>query len=264
MSPTSSNSTVPPCASSSKPFRSWLAPVKEPRRWPKSSPSTRPGESAARQIGTNGPLLRRLWRWIAPRHQLFAGSALTRDQHRHVGRRDQGNALEQALHYLRGSDQGFECGRRRGLELAAGARLPFLERSLEHGPGLIQIKRLDQVLKSAPLHGPHHGLEIAKSRDHDDRRVAEPIAKSPQGGEPVHAGQSDVEHDGIERGDGGDFESLFGRRGDIHRVSEVGEKLAKGPADARLVVDDQDAAHRGSSAVTLARGSVKQKRVRMA
>ena len=64
-SPSSSRSTVPPSASSSRPLRSTVAPVNAPRWWPKSSPSIRPGLSAARQTGKNARRLRVLWRWIA-------------------------------------------------------------------------------------------------------------------------------------------------------------------------------------------------------
>ena len=56
-------------------------------------------------------------------------------------------------------------------------------------------------------------------------------------------GQADVEHDRVERAAVGDLQALLGRGGDLDVVPLVGEGLAERPADARLVVDDQDAAH---------------------
>jgi len=47
MSPISSSSTVPFCASSKEPARRSSAPVKAPFSWPKSSLSRRPADSAA-------------------------------------------------------------------------------------------------------------------------------------------------------------------------------------------------------------------------
>ena len=68
---------------------------------------------------------------------------------------------------------------------------------------------------------------------------------------PSTPGQADVEHDGVERAAGGDLQALLDRGGDLDVVPLVAERLAERPADARLVVDDQDAAHaapRGVSA----------------
>ena len=75
--------------------------------------------------------------------------------------------------------------------------------------------------------------------------------------EPVHAGQADVEHDRVERARIGDPQALLGGRGDLDVVPLVGEGLAECPADARLVVDDQDAAHAAPF-----RGPVRRREVR--
>ena len=60
---------------------------------------------------------------------------------------------------------------------------------------------------------------------------------------PSMPGQPDVEHHGIERARGGSPQAFLRRRSDFHVMPQVGEGLAKRPADARLVIDDQDAAH---------------------
>ena len=87
-SPISSRRTVPPAASSSRPLRSWTAPVNDPFKCPKSSRSTRLGLRAARQIGKNGPPLPAAVAVNRPGDELLAGSALPGNQHRDVGRRD--------------------------------------------------------------------------------------------------------------------------------------------------------------------------------
>ena len=52
ISPISSRKIVPPRASSNRPFLSATAPVKDPRRWPKSSDSSSPSGSAPQLTGT--------------------------------------------------------------------------------------------------------------------------------------------------------------------------------------------------------------------
>ena len=120
-SPISSSSTVPPLASSRSPLRSCTAPVNDPLMCPKSSRSTRLGierGQADRQEWAVAPAAVAMNR---PRDQLLAGPALARDQHGHVGRRDQCDALEQLLHGRRRTDQAsrFRCADGPGL----GSRL---------------------------------------------------------------------------------------------------------------------------------------------
>jgi len=64
-SPTSSRKMVPPCASSKRPTRRSMAPVKAPFTWPNSSLSTRPAEMAAQFTLTSGRCRRGLRSWIA-------------------------------------------------------------------------------------------------------------------------------------------------------------------------------------------------------
>ena len=65
VSPISSMKSVPPLASSKRPRRARMAPVKAPRAWPKSSLSSRVSVMAAQLTGTNGWALRRLPAWMA-------------------------------------------------------------------------------------------------------------------------------------------------------------------------------------------------------
>src|SRR3954469_2197474 len=64
-SPTSSRNSVPRCASSKRPIRVWVAPVKAPRSWPNISLSTRSRGIAAQLTRTNGLSRRGLASWIA-------------------------------------------------------------------------------------------------------------------------------------------------------------------------------------------------------
>ncbi len=59
MSPISSRKSVPLSACSKRPWLRWLAPVKAPFSWPKSSLSIRSRGIAAMLMATNGPLRRR-------------------------------------------------------------------------------------------------------------------------------------------------------------------------------------------------------------
>ena len=145
---------------------------------------------------------------------------------------------------------------------AAGSRgLARLEGPRDDGRRLVEVERLDQVVEGAPLHRPHGGLQVAEGRDDDDRRGADALAERAHRGQAVHARQADVEHDGVERARAGDLQALLDRGGDLHVVPLVGERLAERPADARLVVDDQDAAHAAPRGVSARCGKVRRKRV---
>ena len=65
ISPISSRKTVPPSAVSKRPSRFSVAPVNDPRSWPKSSLSSSAGGSAAQCTATNGARARGLAWWIA-------------------------------------------------------------------------------------------------------------------------------------------------------------------------------------------------------
>jgi len=64
ISPISSSRIVPPEAASNSPRWSCVAPVKAPRRWPKSSLSRSDSGSAAQLTATKGSLARALAAWM--------------------------------------------------------------------------------------------------------------------------------------------------------------------------------------------------------
>ena len=77
----SSRKIVPPCASSNRPGRSLIAPVKAPRSWPNSSDSISVSERMAQLTGTNGLCRRRAGLVDEVGDQLLAGAGLAGDQH---------------------------------------------------------------------------------------------------------------------------------------------------------------------------------------
>ena len=85
---------MPPCASSKRPVRRSVAPVKAPRSWPKSSLSTRPLGSAAQLTLMSGRLLRGLREWIARAISSLPVPVSPRMRTEESGRRDQVDLLE--------------------------------------------------------------------------------------------------------------------------------------------------------------------------
>ena len=65
MSPISSRNKVPPLASSKRPRRAPVAPVKLPRACPKSSLSNTPSAMAPQSTAMKAPAARALEAWIA-------------------------------------------------------------------------------------------------------------------------------------------------------------------------------------------------------
>ena len=122
------------------------------------------------------------------------------------------------------------------------ARL-FLERAPDDRRCLIEVEWLDEVIERTSFERPHCGFQVAERRDHDDRHPAEPFAERPHCGQAVHSRQPDVEHDDVQIVVASDLQTFLGRGGDLDLVAQVAERFAKGPADACLVIHDQDAAH---------------------
>ncbi len=80
ISPTSSSKIVPPCASSKRPRRSAMAPVKAPRTWPKSSDSSKVSDRAPQFWATNFRVPAAAALVDQPGEQLLAGARLAAQQ----------------------------------------------------------------------------------------------------------------------------------------------------------------------------------------
>jgi hypothetical protein len=94
-SPISSRNTVPPSPSSNLPIARADAPVKAPRSCPNSSLSSSVSGIAAQLIATKRAAARGRELVDRAREELLAGSALSLEEHRRVGR---GDALDLRAH----------------------------------------------------------------------------------------------------------------------------------------------------------------------
>ena len=85
---------MPPSASSNRPMRRAIAPVKAPFSWPNSSLSTSPAGRAAQLTLISGLAARRLVEWIARAISSLPGAGLAVDQDGGVGRRHPADLVE--------------------------------------------------------------------------------------------------------------------------------------------------------------------------
>ncbi len=171
--------------------------------------------------------------------QFLAGAAFSAQQDAGLRGGRQRDAFEHLLHHGRSSHQPggvFRAGRRR--ELRPAGHCPP-DRPL----GRLQVERLNQVLERALADGLDGRVQIAVGGDDDDRRIAATLAQLLHRRQAVQAGQADVEHHGIGRLLGGQFQRLLGGRGRDHFVAQAFPQAAQGPADARFVIHDQQSRH---------------------
>ena len=196
MSPISSRNSVPPCASSKRPRRSVLAPVKAPRSWPNSSASSRSRGIAAAFSATKGPPARAM-AVQRPRHQLLAGAGLARDQHRDLGL---GQPADGAKDFLHGGGRGLRHHPAlvvlrlvlpgRGLILLRG----LLHRALDQRHRLVHIEGLGQVVERAALEGGYRAVQVGKGRHHDHGQAGVAFLQLAQQLQPIAARHAYVRH----------------------------------------------------------------------
>ena len=255
-SATSSRKRVPVCASSKRPMRRSVAPVKAPRSCPNIS--------ALDEVARDGRAIHADERPVAARtravdgrgHELLAGPRFAADENARVGRRDAGDEIGDAAHLGTRADQlpgvpqlvaqnpGRVARREPGrAQLQRGAQReqqPFRrEGFLEKGEG-------------AELRGPHRIGEAGPAAHHDHRHVGIALAEPGQRREAIHRArhheveERDVGSRILRRGDG-----AGAVRGVAHLVSLAPQQGADHPADVRLVVDDEDRWHRRGLYVAL-------------
>ncbi len=120
-----------------------------------------------------------------------------------------------------------------------------LERPADDDQQLVHVERLLDEVVGALLHRRDRDLDIAVTRDDDDRDAGVVALDRLQDLDPVHAAalQPDVEDDEIGR------RLLHRREGAVcvvrrpRRVTLVPQQVRDEVADVRLVVDDQDVCH---------------------
>ena len=201
--------------------------MNDPRTCPNNSRSTRPGLSAARQIGQEWPVLSPTVPMDGPRDQLLARSTFARDQNRHVGRGDQRDRLVKVLHGGRRSDQASNPAVRPVPVAPCRWGFAFSSARLSTAPAWSRPNGFTRYSKAPPSIARTTVSRLPKAVNDDDRRRTDSLSKPSQGRQAVHAGQTDVEHDGVDPAAIGDRKALFGGRRDAHVVPLVAEKLAK-------------------------------------
>jgi hypothetical protein len=170
ISATSSRSSVPPAAARKTPSWSLTAPVKEPRRWPKSWLSrqrlreARAVDRHERRLRDRAPAVDR------PRDELLAGAALARDQH---GALRLAHRIDEPIDRLHGLARADELpDALEAPDLRAEARVLALERlepqrALDRVEDLLGSRILDQVVGRAELHrldGAHRSCRSRSAR----------------------------------------------------------------------------------------------------
>ena len=250
MSPISSRKSVPPSACSNFPIRCFVAPVKEPFSWPKSSLSMSSEGMAAQLTSTRGPGLAGRAVVDPLGDELLPRPRLARDEHAGLGR---GHALDGVLD---AADGGALAQDRRQLRIGplgdgllhpAVLRLELaaVHRVADGEEEAVEVGRLLDKVEGAELRRLHRRLDRAVAGDHDDGELGELLAQGLQHLHPVALGHLHVEEDEVVAALAGLLQRGLPVGGLLHVEVLVLEDLAERPADARLVVYDQDGGHKG-------------------
>ena len=104
-------------------------------------------------------------------------------------------------------------------------------------------QRLLQKIEGAQLGGPHRGLDVAVSGDHDDLRMVFDLDQLLQGFEAVDAGQPDVEQHNIHRLAAKRVQALLAASREQRFVALILQHALQRAADLGLVIHDQNGLH---------------------
>ena len=241
-SPISSSSSVPSWASSNRPGRSAVAPVKAPRMWPNSSHSSSCSGIAAQLIAVKLRSLRGLIRWMARARTSLPVPLSPVMSTVVLWRATRLATLEQVAHRLALADhqvldRAGAQARAQRLHLAAQP-LPLLGLPDGHGH-FVGAERLVEVVVRALAHGGERGVLGAVGAHHDEERRAALGAVAPQEGEPVHLGHPHVAEDRVERLRGGAAQRLLGVAFGRHLVARLLQQQRERLPEPGIVVNDQ-------------------------
>ena len=239
-SPISSRKSVPLSASSNLPILRPVAPVKDPRSWPKSSDS-RISAGIARAVDRQKACVlagRVLVESVGD--QFLAGPRIPDDEDVRSRGGHHLHLAEEALHRLGTADELAEFLPEAALQLDDLPRQQALFD--DRGRALAQLEevdRLGEVVVGAPLHRVDRGFHRAVPRDHEDPDVGIDLARGGEHAEAVGARHHEVgDHEddvavGTEIVQGG-RRLREGR----DRVPDLREGPLVGLAVASLVFDD--------------------------
>jgi hypothetical protein len=241
ISPISSRNRVPVLASTKRPSRVRVAPVKAPFSWPNSSlsriDSGQGGAVGGHQLarGAAAVLV------DVAGEQLLAGAALAEQQH---GRRGAGRLLghlERGAHDLAVADDRLVgCGGELGPQLAVfGDEGVLVERLLDGGDDRRALERLGDEVVGAELHRGDRVLDGAVGGHHQDLDLGRDRLRGLEQVLAGHAGHAQVGDHHLHRVQAQHLERLLPGAGDAHVHVLLGQHLLQGVEDAGLVVDDE-------------------------
>ena len=184
------------------------------------------------------------------REHLLAHAGFARDQHRRVGVRDLARHLADVQHGAAGGDRLVRGPR--GQAPPEGPDLVLQQLLLEGVPyrqlELLLPERLGQVIGGAALHRVHHRLQPSHGGEYDHRQRGLRLADAVENLQAADARQDQVEeHELRPRRILQAAQRLLAGLGAVHLVSERREERGQEPANALVVVHDQDAALRHTS-----------------
>ncbi len=177
------------------------------------------------------------------RHQLLAGARFAPDQHRHVGRRDFVDRLENPHHRARAANHVLEASRFQP-HLFDQLAVRALEQLLLHHvadlePQLVVVEGLGQIIFSPGLHRLDRDPLRSVRRDHQDCALGIDRAHLAQQVEPAHALHAQVGDDHVEQAGLDLLERVFAGLGGIDLVAFLGEEPLERDQDSALVVNDK-------------------------
>src|SRR5262249_9944985 len=179
-------------------------------------------------------------------HELLARARLAAEQHGHVARGDTTDGLVDLLHAWMPADDRTELPD--FLQAALEPRDFLGQPARREGPvgeqqHPVEIERLREIVVGAALHRLDRSVHGAVGRHHDHAGVGADLAQATEQAEAVDARHPHVEEDQIERLGLEDLERGAPVLDGGHVVAGLTKALLEDPAQAVLVVGDQDPGH---------------------
>ena len=173
------------------------------------------------------------------RHQFLAGAVLAVYDHPSLRGGREVDLLPERLHRHRGADHDRLLPDQVLQAPVFRFQALLLERVTQHQQDLVPGQRfLDEVVGSQ-LGGLDRRLDGAVAGDHDDVLAGAPGSNPLEGVDPVHAGQPDVEEDGVVGGPVHEAQPFLGAGRRFHQVALVSQDSGQRTKDAPVVVYDQ-------------------------
>ena len=177
------------------------------------------------------------------RQQLFAGTAFSGDEHARFACGHPAGHVQQFPELLARTDDAVEAiavvhDRTKLLVLFFQATHP--KRRVEGDPKFVAIERFCYVVEGPLLHGVDSALDGAVGRDDYDGDAVVLIADLLEDLHPVHAGHGDIRDHRIKAVLFEQAQALFSAGNGIHAVPRLGQGEFHHPAQAVVIIYEQD------------------------